>query len=306
MFKFLLYKLGQAIICWLPLNFSYRLAIFLSDLHYYFSFRDRRFVRNNLRAILRRQDNIQVLTREVFRNFGRYLLEFFLMNRIMDQDYIKKNVQFKNLEYISEALKRGKGAIFLTAHIGNWELGGVLLSSLGYPLTAIALPHKERPVNDLFNRQREIRGIKVVPTRLAYRRCLEALKNNQFVALVADRDFSLKGELLDFLGRKTLIPKGAALFSIQTGAPIVPVFLMRQEDHTFVLTVNEPIYPPLETAGQIDRDILLDLMKRYAGIIEDQIQRYPTQWLMFRQFWADQQSLLRKTAEIEGNLKGVF
>ena len=285
MFKFLFYKIGQFIVNRLPIELSYRYGIFLSDLQYFCSFRDRRAVRNNLRTILQTDQNLEPMVREVFRNFGRYLVEFFRMARTLDKKYIEQNVKLKNIHYVQEALARGKGVIILSAHLGNWELGGVILGVLGYPVIAVALPHKERPVNDLFNQQRA-RGMAVVPTNIAVRHCIEALRNNKLVAIAADRDFSLKnGEVLDFLGRKAMIPKGAAIFSLKTGAAIVPCFCIRNAKDNFTFTFEEPLIPPSDVPDDKEAATILALMKTYTTIIEKKIKQFPVQWLMFREFW---------------------
>lgn len=217
-------------------------------------------------------------------NFGRYLVEFFRMGKMVDQQYIKNNIKIEHLEHIDEALKAKKGVILLTAHMGNWELGAVLLSVLGYHITAIALPHKERPVNDLFNHQRESQGITIIPTHTAIRKCLECLAENKIVALVGDRDFSNNGEVMDFLGSKAVIPKGAAILSEKTGAPIVPIFLIRNGEGVFTLTVSQPIYPPVVSKGVVAQETLFFIMRQYLSVIEKKIREYPTQWLMFREF----------------------
>ncbi len=285
MFKFLIYKFGQFCVNHLPLKVSYHIAMFMSDLQYWLSPRDRRAVRNNLRIIVKDKADISRLTKEVFRNFGKYLVEFFRMAGNVDEKYIQKNVEIRNVDRIDRVLKKGKGGIVLTAHIGNWELGAVILSRLGYPLTAIALPHKERPVNDLFNAQREIHGVTVIPTNIAIRRCLETLKENKLVALLADRDFGHNGEEMEFLTRKAILPKGAAIFSLKTGAPIIPTFLIRQKDDRFTLMVEEPITPPLCEPGEVAKEIFVPLMRQYTTIIEERIKQFPSQWLMFREFF---------------------
>lgn len=285
MFKLIMFKLGIFLAARLPRSVAFQLGIFLCDLHYLFSFRDRRAVKNNLRIIFKSEYNLPQLTREVFRNFGKYLVEFFRMAQDVDLAYIKEKVEVEHLDYIDEALKKGNGAILMTAHIGNWEMGGVFLSLLGYPATAIALPHKERPVNDLFNHQREVKGITVVPMNTSVRKCLETLRKNGLIAILADRDFSNHGEVMDFLGRKALIPKGAAIFSMKTGAPIVPVFIIRKEDNGFHLKIQEPIYPKEVTDGIIEDKDLVEYMKKYTSVVESNILQYPTQWLMFREFW---------------------
>jgi len=283
MFKYFLYKFGQFLVNHLPLKVCYRISVFFSDLQYYFSPRDKRSVKNNLRIILPHAKNIDILAREVFENFGKYLADFFRMvKESREEDFFTKNTKTIHPEYLTEAMSLKKGGIILTAHLGNWEVGGMVLSKLGYPFVAIALPHKERPVNDLFNSQREAMGIMVVPTSVAIRRCIEALKKNGLVALLADRDFSQNGEVMDFLGRKAFIPRGPAVFSLKTGAPIIPAFFIREKDDTYRLIFEKPIYP----SGRHDsvKDILA-IMKKYVVVIEQKIRAYPTQWLMFREFW---------------------
>jgi len=65
-------------------------------------------------------------------------------------EYIEKNVKILNLEYIDEGLKQGKGVIVVTAHLGNWELGGVVVSMKGYPISTVALAHKSKVVTNFF------------------------------------------------------------------------------------------------------------------------------------------------------------
>lgn len=241
-------------------------------------------MKKNIKKILPGEKNVSVLAREVFRNFGRYLIEFFQMKEIVDDHFIKTKVNIKGTEYLDDVLAKGKGGIVVTAHIGNWELGAVLISVLGYPIMAVALPHKERPVNDLFNHQREAKGVTVVPTNVALRRCIEQLKSNKLIALVADRDFSTNGIVMDFLGQKALVPKGAAMFSWKSGAPIIPIFLIRNGDGTFNFSCHEPIYPPREDTSKNEEEIISGIMRRYITVIEEQIRAHPSQWLLFREF----------------------
>ena len=288
MFKFWLYKFGQFLTNQLSWRGSYKVALWISDAQCFFSFRDRRIVKENLRLILPAADPKKILrlTREVFRNFGRYLNEFSRMPQMANENYLREKVTTKNVERVGKALQRGHGGIILTAHLGNWEFGGVVLGMLGYPVTAIALPHKERPVNNLFNNQRAKMGMNVVPINFAIRRCSELLKNNQLVAIAADRDFTNNGEEIDFLGRKALIPKGAAMFSIRTKAAIIPTFFLRdQQKDKFILFIEEPIFPPQDIDSLNEKEQVLSLMRTCTKIIEDKIRKYPDQWLMFRPFW---------------------
>lgn len=285
MLRYYIYKFGEFCVHHLSLSLAYGIANILSDIHYYFSFRDRRSVKNNLKVILPDEKNMTFLAREVFRNFGKYLVDFFRMQKTLNEDYIQKNIKIKNIDRLDQVLKGKKGGIFTTAHIGNWELGAAVLSFLGHPVVAVALPHKERPVNDLFDTQRERWGISIIPTNGAMRRCLEALKENKFVALVADRDFTQSGVEMDFLGKKALIPKGAAVFCAKTGAPIIPTFLIRNADDSFTMEFGELIYPPVVQEDVVTEELLYAIMQKYTAVIEEKVRQYPTQWLMFREFW---------------------
>lgn len=286
MIQYYVYIIGQFLVNHLPLKVSYGFATFLSDMHYFLSATDRRSVTNNLKVIMNADEKtVKPLVREVFRNFGRYLMEFFRMNNDVNDDFFKNNVEVVHLERLQKGIKHGRGTIFITAHIGNWEIGGVAMCHLSHPFVAIALPHKERSVNELFNKKRLDKGIEIVQTNQAIRRCLEALKENRIVGLLADRDFNANGEVLDFLGKKAIIPKGAAIFSARTGAPIVPLFFVREKEGHFKLFFEEPIFPPRQSEGEVDRETLLPIMRQYAAVIETYIRRYPTQWLMFREFW---------------------
>ncbi len=286
MTRFLLYKIGQFIVNVLPLGWAYGFASILSDLQYTFSPEDRRNVRSNIRVILNTEKVDEHLVREVFRNFGRYLVDFFRMARYLNADYIRTQIKGDGTGAVQEVLKRGKGAIIITGHIGNWELGGVLMSKLGFPILAVALPHKNKAVNQLFNSQRDQSGMPVVTPSVAVRRCLEMLRANQSIALVADRDFGMHGLEMEFLGRKTLLPKGPAVLSLKTGAGIVPTFLIRNPDNTFTMSFAQPVYPPyIDDQTTVSDDILKGMINQYIKAIEDKIRQHPSQWLMFREFW---------------------
>jgi KDO2-lipid IV(A) lauroyltransferase len=285
MLNYILYKIGQFIALYLPLKIAYKLAEFVSDLHYMVADQDRLAVKENLKAIFpeKSEREISRIRIRMFRNFAKYLVDFFRFSKI-DNEYTKRNIRLENIHYIDEALSKGKGAIILSAHIGNWELGSVVVAILGYPLWVVALPHKHKNVNNFFNFQRQLKGIKVIPLGRAVRRCLNILKDNGIVALAGDRDFTEKGIVLDFFGKPTFLPEGPAAFCLKTGAPIVPGFMLRDEDGKFTLRMEKPI----EVISNNDNKGLKELMIRYKTIIEDYIRSYPEQWYMFKRFWINE------------------
>jgi KDO2-lipid IV(A) lauroyltransferase len=283
MFNYILYRIGQFIALSLPIKLAYGIAILVSDAHYLFADKDRRAVRENLKVIFpqKSEREIRRIRLKMSRNFAKYLADFFRFEKI-DKEYIKNNIRIENKHYLDEALSKGKGVIIVTAHLGNWELGAVVVALSGYPFWVVVLPHKDKRVDNFFNFQRKSKGINVIPLGKAVRTCLNVLKEDKVLALAGDRDFTEKGIVLDFFGKPAFFPEGTAAFSLKTGASIVPGFMLRNNDDTFTLKIEKPL--EFSPSGAKERD-LRELITIYKNIFEDYIRRFPEQWYMFRKFW---------------------
>lgn len=283
MVNYIIYRIGQFIALSVPLKIGYKIAVLISDIHYIFADKDRRAVKENLKAIFPEKSDREIrrIRIRMFRNFAKYLVDFFRFSKL-DMKYIKNKIHIENIHYLDEALSKKNGAIALSAHLGNWELGAVVIALLGYPFWAVALAHKHKKVNDFFNFQREIKGVRVIPLGKAVRRCLNVLEKNGIVALVGDRDFNEKGVIVDFFGKPAFFPEGPAAFALKTGASIVPGFMLRNKDDTFTLRMEKPLeFSPTDNK----KNDLTELILQYKTIIEDYIRKYPDQWYMFRRFW---------------------
>jgi len=283
MLNYILYRIGQILALHLPLKISYKIATFISDLHYLFVAKDRKTVKENLEVIFPAKSASEIcrIRIEIFRNFAKYLVDFFRFSKL-DTQNIKKNIEIQNIHYIDDILSKGKGAIIVSAHLGNWELGGVVIALMGYPFWAVVLPHKYKKVDDFFKSQREIKGVRVIPLGRAARQSLDVLRENKALALVGDRDFSEKGLILDFFGRPAIFPKGPAALALKTGATIIPGFMLRNKDDSFTLKFERPLN--FTSTGNKDND-LIGLTTQYKEIFEDYIRKYPEQWYIFRKFW---------------------
>ncbi len=172
--------------------------------------------------------------------------------------------------------------VLLSAHIGNWELGAVVVSTIKQPVMAVALTHGDKRINDFFTRQRMTGNVKPIEIGISLRSCYEGLKNNGLVALLGDRDFSKKGLYLNFFGWPALIPKGPAVFSARLDSEIVPTFMVREKDDTFRL-IFEPALKKPSAAGEAEK--IEEIMKGYVSVIERYVRMYPTQWYMFKRAW---------------------
>ena len=283
MFYFLC-RIGYFLAMVFPKKALYAAACFLADIYWVFVPKDRSGVESNLRAILGPGISDKDLKRtasRVCRNFAKYLVDFFSASKI-DGDYVKKFVMIKGRHNLDAALAKGRGVIVLSAHLGNWELGGSILPQIGYPLSAVVLTHKNKKMNEFFTRQRLAGKMRPIEVGLSLKACYKVLRGNGLLALLGDLDFTGNGIPLDFFGNKRFIPKGPAVLSYRIGSAVVPVFLVREEGDTFRLILEKPIYPD---CNMDEETAVVDLTKKYISLIEFYIRRYPDQWCIFRNMW---------------------
>ena len=225
-----LYTVGSIGSLLLPRAFCYWVARRLADYCCWRSPKDREAVRSNLAAVLGTDQVPTEKVREVFRNFGMYLVDFFRFSRLSVRE-IQRRVRVEGLHRMRSALTNGKGVIGLTAHLGNYELAGAVLSLQGLPVNAVVLTHQNKRVNAFFEHQRSRVGVKNIPVfgngmRAFFEAAISVLRRNEILALVGDRDFFGHGLELPLFGRTLKVPQGPASFSLRTGAPIVPCFLV--------------------------------------------------------------------------------
>lgn len=286
----LFYKLASFLVNRLPLTICYWVAERLADIYYSFASYSRKVVRSNLEHIFRgkiSREELRLYVRETFREFSKYLVAFFKFPSL-NKNNIDQFITLENLHYIDEALKAGKGVIALTAHFGNWELGGITMGLKGYPMNAIALNHKNKAVNRFFINQRESKRIKNIPLGAALRRCFEAFQQNEILALLGDREFNRveMGIKINFCGKETraCIPKGAAKFALKTGVKIVPCFVFRGQAHHSKLVFSQPL--EIAPGGNEEKDIQ-KIMEDFFAIFENFVKQYPSQWFVFYPLWEE-------------------
>lgn len=274
--KYAAYRTAQWLSLRLPPRSARGLADRLADAWSRLSAKDRAAVRANLSLVLGRpvSDDDPRLA-EVFRHFGRYLVEFFTSHRLEPSE-----VTVEGGDRIAEALRHHRGAIILTAHLGNWELGAVVLKRLGWPVSVVALPHADPRMDRLFNRQRERCGLEVIPLGpQAARRSLQALQAGRLLGLLGDREFAQNGLQASLCGRPVVLPRGPGVLCLRNQAPVIPAFLLRDEGPAYRLHLEPPIEPP---ARQTDELAIQAVTERYAAILERYLRLHPTQWLLFQ------------------------
>lgn len=284
--RYVLYKLAEWMSKTPPRHFAYWLSLRIADAYYFFDRRGRCAVMDNLRQVYAfkgqevTKHELALVARRAFQNFGKYLVDFFRFSRLSEEE-MRRLVVVENVQYVEEARRHGKGVLLVTAHLGNWELGGAVLASMGYPINAVVLRQPSAKLNDFFQRHRRKRGMKIIPLGHAVGSMIRALRDNDLVALLADRDYSLRNDFVRFCGAEACLPRGPAWMAVKTGAPIVAGFMLRRPDDTFCLRM----YPPMFPGQTVSREVLQEQIGR---ILEHAITTDPSQWFMFERVWDGQ------------------
>jgi lauroyl/myristoyl acyltransferase len=267
----------------LPLKGAYWLGLRLCDLTFFLNRRGRLAVRENIRIIFESQDILpsrHILdgcARKTFQYFGKYLADFIRFQKLTPEG-VRESVSIQGLEHLEAIRNSKRGAIMLTAHYGNWELGGAFVAAMGIPINAVVRPVAAPALERLYRFFREQRGLKIIPLAHAGIGVIKALKRGGVIALVGDRDFSGNGHPHAFFGREASLPRGAAWFAHRTGVPIYLAFATRAPDDTFIFRVHPPIDP-----AQIKTED--EIQARIVAIMEETIARDPCQWFIFDPFW---------------------
>jgi len=301
--KYLAFRIAQFLARSTPRPVAYWIGDVISWFHYRFNRQSRSAVIANLSIIhafsgepatparLRRE------SRAVYRNFARYIVDFFSLFHL-DDDERRKLMDLADLyDAIQRGLARGNGVITVTAHLGNWELGGAAMCMGGFKVNAVALVQADPKLNELFQSQRLARGMQVIPMGHAARPCLLALRRNEVVAVLGDRDFTAARTTVQFFGRPARLPHGPAQLAVATGATVLVAVMVRKKDNTYQLVRGELIHPEGLTAEEVTA--------RIARVLEGFIRQHPTQWYIFNHFWDIEEDLAVSHGALAASLQAT-
>ena len=247
----------------------------------------RRAVRSNLRVVTGR-NNIERLVFSTFCKFAHNWCDVMLMMRLKGRKLQGLIGRRSDSAPLDSALKAGTGAILVSPHLGNWELGGLGLADLGYAINVLTFREPDEKVNDLREEVRGERGIRFIyvdrhdTSPLAIIEAVNALRRNEVLALLGERDGSSHTISLDFFGKPTDIPVGPAYLALASGAPVIPVFVPL-ENGKYSTLMDEAIY--FKGGHGKHNDAIRDGMERLVKVFERYIRQYPDQWYNFFDFW---------------------
>lgn len=276
------YSLAIFVSLHIPRSISYKIATCAAYLVYLFNGKLRRTISLHINSFIQSTQSSQdanQLTKETLVNFFKYLVDFFRVP-LLTQEYISENIPIYGKENLDNAIAAGKKIVILAGHIGNWELGAIATSKLGYRITSLALDHPNPRVNQLFLNRRKSAGMQVYPLNLAgIRKCYKALDSGRIIGLMGDLEFGSGGVELDWFGEKVRVPKGPAMIARRIGAVVIPGVMIRQQDDRLVIYFDSPIEPEITNNPESD---ILNNTQRYLTALGKYIQQYPNQWYRFR------------------------
>jgi KDO2-lipid IV(A) lauroyltransferase len=213
----------------------------------------------------------------VFRSIARLLVTFSRFPR-MNRQNIGNWIRYEGYEHFEQALSRGKGVLFATAHLGNWELSAFAHALLSKPMHVVVRPLDNPLIDALVTRRRMGSGNRLIEKKDFARSILAALAKNEAVGILIDQNASTdNGVFVPFFGVDACSGAGFAKLAVHTGAAVIPGFAVWSEtERKFILR----FYAPVEVTGDVREDTA-----RLHAILESVIREYPDQWLWIHRRW---------------------
>jgi len=225
------------------------------------------------------------LLRGSFENLGR-LLGLFSHFPQMTPDGIRQMVEHDpvGLPYVRKAEAEGRGIIFLTAHIGAWELLSFAWSAIERPGNFIVRPIDNSRIEALIDKYRTRFGNQTIHKKNAVRHCLRVLREGSWLGILADSNTQPnEGVFVPFLGHLACTTAGAAMFALRTNAAVIPIAAVwRREQKRFLIYLDREV--ELVRTGVSERDVELNTA-RFTEAIERMVRQYPDQYLWIHRRW---------------------
>src|SRR6266850_6144760 len=269
----------------LPRSLSRAAAIALSWTIYWIHVRLRHVGMRNLELAFPEKSLVErkKILHGVFTSLGRHVAEVCLFPRYTKED-VSQTVVYEGFENYERALARGKGVMFLTAHLGAWELSAFTHSLYGHPLHIVMRPLDNVYLDRLMRRYRTMHGNSTVDKDDFVRGLLSAMKAGETVGILMDTNMTPpQGVFADFFGIPACTASGLARIALRTNAAVVPGFTIWDPALRKYRLRFDPALKLIRT-GNDDADVLANTAL-FTKVIEEYVRKYPDQWLWVHRRW---------------------
>ena len=223
------------------------------------------------------------IVRGEFISLGRQLAEVCLFPRYTTEN-VSRTVVYEGFENFERAYARGKGVLFLTGHIGAWELSAFAHSIQGHPLSIVMRSLDNPYVDALIQRYRTMHGNRTVDKDNFVRGLLSAMKAGETVGILMDTNMTPpQGVFVDFFGIPACTASGLDRIALRTDAAVVPGFTVWDKTLRKYVLHFEPPVALIRTADN-ESDIIANTAK-FTKVLENIIRQYPDQWLWVHRRW---------------------
>jgi KDO2-lipid IV(A) lauroyltransferase len=255
------------------------LGVFLGRVGYRVARFESRLASDQMAAALAmegKHGRIQVLTRGVFRELGHSVVE---LARLLRSPGLSPPVEVSahSRRVLERALAKKKGVIYVTGHIGNWELMAVTLARMGYPISTVARTSYDPRFTRWIDRSRRRFGVEVIyrHRKGAAAAMLRSLRGGRVLGLLIDQDTSVPGVFVPFFHKPAYTPVGAGAMARRTGAPVVVGTIRRSSVGIHHIDI-EDLEVPTDAA---------EATRVMTRCLEYRIRRHPSQWVWFHSRW---------------------
>lgn len=281
------YVAGSVVARALPERLVYGLAHFLGGIAARRSGKRDQVARNLSRVLGEPPDSerVRALVVDAFRSYARYWLETFRLVR-EGREFFLERFECENEEALSGVQARGKGAVVMVGHLGNWDAAGAWAAATGRRLVTVAEVLRPRRMFDFFVDHRARLGMTIYPAEAGVtRKLVEEVERGSVLALLGDRDLKGRGPEVTFFGEPTTMPAGPASIALETGVPLIVagVYSVRGADgkRGWRAVMSDPIELPRER-GDV---AVAELTQRAAREFERFVAARPEEWHVFQPFW---------------------
>lgn len=269
-----------------PLSFLYQFANCMGFLGYHLAFKHRKIAIESLTMAFGKEKThaeIERIAQECFKTMASAAVEFFMFMRFPER--IRKFVQIEGLVHLDEALSKGKGVVAVSAHFGSFPLLLSRLALEGYKINSVMRHMRDQQLDLLFEKKRDamhVGSIYTQPRRECVNQSLGVLRENEILFVQMDQNFGTGGVFVEFFGVKAATATGPIIFSMRTGAPIVPMFIYRLGGARHKIVIEPAI--EMEEMGSRDANILR-MVEKLTVLIEQYIRKYPHEWGWIHKRW---------------------